>query len=133
MVYFDVRKEERMIQNRKHLRIAVDLPVTLVTVLEVQEGSIVDLSEGGAQIVGASFPKGTRFQIDWHEQTLYARVMWDEIDRMGVRFEYPLKNGPLHDLLTAAQTPAESAPRPFLGPRLGHGQPQFGFGRRSAA
>ena len=122
-----------MIENRKQLRIDTDLPVTLVTVLEMQEGRIIDLSEGGAQIVGASFPRGTRFQIDWQDQTLYAKVMWDEIDRMGVRFEYHLKNGPLYEVLTQAQSPVDEPARAFLGPRLGRPQPQFGFGRRSAA
>lgn len=123
-----------MIENRKQLRVTTDLPVTLVTVLEMQEGRIVDLSEGGAQIVGASFPRGTRFQIDYaHEQTLYAKVMWDEIDRMGVRFEFPLRSGPLYGMLIGAQMPAAEASRPFLGPRLGRPPAQFGFGRRNAA
>lgn len=123
-----------MIENRKQLRVATDLGVTLVTVLEMQEGRIVDLSEGGAQIVGASFPRGTRFQIDYaHEQTLYAKVMWDEVDRMGVRFEFPLRSGPLYDVLLRAHMPPPEQARPFLGPRLGRGAPQFGFGRRSAA
>jgi len=79
-----------MDENRRQARIAVDLKVTLVSVLDTREGRIIDLSEGGAQIIGASFPAGTRFQIDHRDQTIYARVMWDEVDRMGVRFEYLL-------------------------------------------
>lgn len=123
-----------MIENRKKLRVETDLPVTVVTVLEMQEGRIKDLSDIGALITGACFPKGTRVQIDYaHEQTIYARVMWDEIDRMGVRFEYELQSGPLYDMLLIAQMPPPEATRPFLGPRLGRPNAQPGFGRRTAA
>lgn len=119
-----------MEENRRQIRVATDLPVTLVSVLESKDGRIIDLSEGGAQIVGASFPQGTRFQIDCMEQTIYARVMWDEIDRMGVRFEYRLTSGPLFDALHAGQLPQATA-RPFIG-ALGRASGQGGFGRRAA-
>lgn len=119
-----------MIENRKQARITTNLPVTLVSVLESKDGRIIDLSEGGAQIVGASFPQGTRFQIDCMEQTIYARVMWDEIDRMGVRFEYRLTSGPLFDALHAGQLP-QQAPRPFIN-TLARASGQGGFGRRAA-
>jgi len=119
-----------MDENRRQVRIAVDLKVTLVSVLDTREGRIIDLSEGGAQIVGASFPAGTRFQIDHRDQTIYARVMWDEVDRMGVRFEYPLTNGPLFDAMQAARIAAQPA-RPFIGAGA-RAFGQAGFGRRVA-
>lgn len=119
-----------MEENRRQTRIATDLPATLVSVLETREGRIIDLSEGGAQISGASFPTGTRFQIDCMEQTIYARVMWDEIDRMGVRFEYALASGALFDAMQSAQLPAQAS-RPFIN-TLAARTPQNGFGRRAA-
>ena len=119
-----------MDEHRRQTRIATDLPVTLVSVLETREGRIIDLSERGAQIVGASFPQGTRFQIDCMDQTIYARVMWDEIDRMGVRFEFPLASGPLFDALHAGQL-RQQAPRPFIN-TLARASGQGGFGRRAA-
>lgn len=118
-----------MDENRKQNRITTDLPVALVTVLEHCAGRIIDLSEGGAQIADASFPKGTRFQIDYLEQTIYARVMWDEVDRMGVRFEFPLSSGPLHDAIRAAQLAVQPV-RPFIGGL--RPASQSGFGRRAA-
>jgi hypothetical protein len=118
-----------MDEHRKQNRIATDLPVTLVSVLESREGRIIDLSEGGAQITGASFPRDTRFQIDYRDQTIYARVMWDEIDRMGVRFEFRLTSGPLADAMRAAQFAAQPT-RPFVGGL--RPAAQGGFGRRAA-
>jgi len=118
-----------MEENRKQTRIATDLPVTLVSVLESREGRIIDLSEGGAQITGASFPQGTRFQIDCLDQTIYARVMWDEIDRMGVRFEFPLSSGPLYDTLHGSKGLSQPV-RPFVGGL--RPAAQGGFGRRAA-
>jgi hypothetical protein len=119
-----------MDENRRKARIATDLPATLVAVLETSEGRIIDLSEGGAQISGASFPTGTRFQIDCLEQTVYARVMWDEIDRMGVRFEFPLASGPLYDTMMRSVQLAQQPVRPFIGSI--RPAAQSGFGRRAA-
>lgn len=117
-----------MIENRKDQRFETDIPVSLVTVLDMKEGRIVDLSQRGAQIIGASFPKGTRFHIDFMDQTIFSRVMWDEIDRMGVRFEYPLVSGPLHDVMNGARLLFD-APRPYVGGAAIRPQ---GFGRRAA-
>ncbi len=55
-----------MDENRKKNRIATDLPATLVAVLETSEGRIIDLSESGAQISGASFPAGHRLPDRLH-------------------------------------------------------------------
>lgn len=118
-----------MDEHRKQTRIATDLPVGLVSVLDSREGRIIDLSEGGAQIAGASFPKDTRFQIDYRDQTIYARVMWDEVDRMGVRFEFPLSSGPLLDALRTGQLAAQPT-RAFVGTL--RPAAQAGFGRRAA-
>lgn len=88
--------------KRKRARILVDIGVTLTTVLDSLEARIIDLSEHGAQIVGASVAKGSKFQIEYIGQIVYAQCMWSEIDRMGVRFPFGLANGPLHDALMMA-------------------------------
>lgn len=119
-----------MIENRRDQRFETDIPVSLVSVLDEKGGRIVDLSQGGAQIVGASFPRGTRFHIDFMEQTVFAKVMWDEVDRMGVRFEYPLVQGPLYNVMNGARLLFD-APRPYVG--AGAIRPATGFGRRAAA
>ncbi len=120
-----------MNENRTQQRFETDLSVSMVTVLEMKEGRIIDLSSGGAQIVGASFPQGTRFQIDFNDQTIYARVMWDEVDRMGVRFEYPISSGPLHDIMSKTRVALEAPPmRAYIGAATV--RPQAGFGRRAA-
>jgi len=96
--------------KRKRVRIIVDIFVTLTTVLDSLEARIVDLSEHGAQIVGASVPKGNKFQIEYMDQTVYAQCMWSEIDRMGVRFPFGLSDGPMHDVLMMATPGGHGAP-----------------------
>ncbi|MCE7798809.1 PilZ domain-containing protein [Sphingobium sufflavum] len=88
--------------KRKRARIVVDVSVTLTTVLDSVEARIIDLSEHGAQIVGAALPKNSKFQIEYQGQTIYAQCMWSEIDRMGVRFPFVMTDGPLHDILAMA-------------------------------
>lgn len=132
-----------MDNNRRRERISVDISVTLVTVLESTEASICDLSREGAQIIGAAFPAGTKFQIEYLDQTLYAQCRWSEVDRMGVRFQFDLVDGPLYDLLAlalhgsddhrpafAAPTPPPAAHRPFQTTPFFR-QPPAAFGRRS--
>jgi hypothetical protein len=88
-----------MERKRKRERVTVDIPITLTTVLDSLEARMIDLTEAGAQISGATFPVGTKFQIEYLGQTLYAQCMWSEIDRMGVRFPFTLADGPLHDIM----------------------------------
>ncbi|WP_164847329.1 PilZ domain-containing protein [Sphingobium algorifonticola] len=90
--------------KRGRVRVAVDVPVTITTVLDSIEATVINLSEAGAQVTGAILPKGTDFQLDCEGHTTFAKVMWVEHDRMGVRFPYALTEGPLHDALQAKQT-----------------------------
>lgn len=99
-----------MDNNRRRERIVVDIPVTLVTVLDSTEATIVDLSREGAQIMGAAFPAGTKFQIVHMDQTLYGQCRWSEVDRMGVRFQFDLVDGPLYDMLALAMHDNDDAP-----------------------
>ena len=129
-----------MDNNRRRERIVVDIPVTLVTVLDSTEAVIADLSREGAQIVGAAFRAGTRFQIEYADQTLYAQCRWSEVDRMGVRFQFDLTDGPLYDILALAMhdnddaapaaytsPPAPVITRPFqASPFFRHAPPSFG-------
>lgn len=94
-----------MMNARTRERTLVEIPVTVTTVLESLTASIVDLSENGAQIVGAALKPGTRFTIDHEDQSVFATVMWSEVDRMGVRFAFPLADGPLNIALEAARGP----------------------------
>ena len=84
-------------------RIAVDITVMVTTVLEAHQASIVNLTEYGAHIIGMSLPVGTRFQIDFAGQTVFAIVAWSEIDRVGARFLFNLTDGPLYERLTQAR------------------------------
>lgn len=110
---------------RKRERIKVDIAVTLTTVLESMEATLVDLTEHGAQVTGASLPEGTRFQIDYQGHSVFAMVQWSEIDRMGVRFPFEMRDGPLHAALEQAKA-MNAMPVPLRGVPA----PRFGFGRR---
>lgn len=88
---------------RAHKRTAVAIDVTVNGVLNFIEGRITDLSEGGARIDGASMPARSRCQIHYGGDVVYAVVMWSEVDRMGVRFPYELRTGPLYNALSRAR------------------------------
>lgn len=123
--------------ERKLDRTNVDIIVTITSVLETREASITNLTEHGAQVSDISLPVGTRFQIDFEGQTVFAVVAWTEIDRMGARFLFSLVDGPLHDRLLQARMSEE-----VTSTHGGHGwiptgsrlaayrHPSAGFGRR---
>jgi hypothetical protein len=125
-------------QFERQTRVNVDISVTITTVLDSFEASIVDLTEDGALVTGCSLTEGTRFQIEYMGETIYAQCRWAEVDRMGIRFIFSLDNGALHERLViarASQISSEaggdafysSHPRAFT--RL---QMTGGFGKRSA-
>ena len=128
-------------QARQIKRIEVDIPITIATVLDTVEATIVDITERGAQIHGASLPSGTRCQIDYLGETIFAQCQWSEIDRMGIKFLFELVDGPLYERLIMARSSAPmddmpggmaimASPTP-LGART-FGRAAFGgsFGRR---
>jgi Asp-tRNA(Asn)/Glu-tRNA(Gln) amidotransferase A subunit family amidase len=120
--------------QRSRERIAVDIPIVITTVLDSLEGAIVDLSEGGAQVVGCTLPARSQCQIDLDGYIVFGTVRWSEEDRMGIRFPYELSDGPLYDQLEMARA-ARRAPVAFQ-PRAqaAFGAASFGgggFGRRT--
>jgi len=125
--------------DRRANRIAVDIPVTITSVLaSPAEASLANLTEQGALVTGTSLPKGTPFQIEYAGQIVYATVMWEEEDRFGARFPLELHDGPLHDRLMQAraeQTVPASRPVPYresgaFAPSSRSVRPAGGFGRR---
>lgn len=112
------------LKSRRHARTPVQIDVTVAGVLESFDAVICDLSEGGALISGGSLPQRARCEIRYGEQVVYALVMWSEVDRMGVRFPYELREGPLAQMLSVARNHNQPRPATF-SPR-----PSLGFGRR---
>ncbi len=125
--------------QRSRKRVLVEIPIVITTVLDSMEGVIVDLSEGGAQIIGCSLAPKTQCQIDLDGYVVFGTVRWSEEDRMGIRFPFPMTEGPLFEKLESAKGPRRAsaayhprveAPRPALHaiprPVMGGG----GFGRR---
>ncbi|WP_019052965.1 PilZ domain-containing protein [Sphingobium xenophagum] len=118
---------------RTRERIVVDIAIVVTTVLDSLEGTIVDLSEGGAQVVGCTLPAGSSCQIDLDGHITFSTVRWSEEDRMGIRFPYELNEGPLYDQLelarAARRTPVAFQPRArIMAAATGGG----GFGRRTS-
>ncbi len=109
---------------RQYRRTPVEIDVTVNGVLNMIDGTISDLSEGGARIDGASMPVRSRCEIHYGGQVVYAVVMWAEFDRMGVRFPYELTSGPLYNALERARGPAAAPVQVFRTSR------PSGFGRR---
>lgn len=130
---------------QRRVRIDVDIPVIVTTVLDSMEATIADLNEQGALITGCTLAVGARIQIDHPGQTLYAQCQWAEVDRAGVKFVYPLADGPLFERLTiarATQMPSDGhsgtvMPFPHVHARAHAGARSFGraihggFGRRA--
>ncbi|NWK97222.1 pilus assembly protein PilZ [Sphingobium lactosutens] len=115
--------------TRSRERIAVDIPIVVTTVLDSLEGSIVDLSEGGAQVVGCTLPARSQCQLDLDGHIVFGTVQWSEEDRMGIRFPYELTDGPFYEQLELARA-AKRAPVAFQ-PRTSPGPITGGFGRRA--
>lgn len=131
--------------QRQKTRITVDIPVMVTTVVDSLEATIADLNPHGALLTGCVLDVGTRFQIEYMGQTVYAQCRWAEIDRMGISFSFTLNDGPLYDRLMYAR--AESAPHAFLSGEsmtispiharstvrgFGRARVTGGFGRRTA-
>ena len=110
---------------RGHKRTPVAIDVIVNGVLNFVDGRIVDLSEGGARIDGASMPARSRCEIHYGGGVTYAVVMWSEFDRMGVRFPYELTHGPLYNALKSARTASMVEPA-----RLFQANRPVIFGRR---
>ena len=89
--------------ERQYKRMEVELPVTVTTVLDNYDASIVDLTEGGALVTGCALAEGARFHIEYMGQTMFAQCRWSEIDRMGIKFLFPLTDGPLYERLMVAR------------------------------
>lgn len=115
--------------KRSRERIAVDIPIVVTTVLDSLEGTIVDLSEGGAQVVGCSLPARSQCQLDLDGHIVFGTVQWSEEDRMGIRFPYELNDGPVYEQLEMARA-AKRTPVAFQ-PRFGGTPATGGFGRRA--
>lgn len=88
---------------RSRERIIVDIPVTVTSVLDSMHATIVDLSEDGALMTANRLPTGNRLMIDFEGQSVFATVIWAELDRMGVLFPFPLSEGPLYTALETAR------------------------------
>jgi hypothetical protein len=104
--------------QRNRERVLVDIPVTVTTVLDSIDATVVDLTEYGAQIIGAALPAGKSFMIDLDGHSVFATVRWSEIDRMGIRFQFPLADGPLYDALELARA-AQRMPARMNGGAFG--------------
>ena len=131
-------------QVQRQRRISVEIPVTITTVLDSLDAAIVDLTEHGAHVLGCTLATGTRFQIEYMGQTIFAQCRWAEVDRVGVKFSFPLADGPLYERLMVArasqlpheaQTGTQSAYTPMHARAAAPGARVFGrapggFGRR---
>ncbi|MCI4591386.1 PilZ domain-containing protein [Sphingobium sp. BYY-5] len=115
--------------KRNRERIAVDVPVVVTTVLDSLEGRIIDLSEGGAQILGCTLPTRSKCQLDLDGHIVFGTVQWSEEDRIGIRFPYDLTDGPLYERLEQARTAKHSSIT--LQPSATMATTGSGFGRRA--
>ena len=135
---------------KREMRIPVDIPVRIVSVLVSADANLRNLTEHGALIEGLSLPRGAQFQIEYDGQTLFGIVAWAEDDRFGTRFPFVLDDGPLYTRLQQAVIDHEvrqksmtanhaftSAPTAHLPPRAPLNAPLnpiwrsvAGFGRR---
>lgn len=109
---------------RFHIRTPVTIDVGIVGILDSFDAQVADLSEGGALVIGGSLPAKARCEVHYGGQIVFATVMWSENDRMGLRFPFELRDGPLHQRLAIARS--HHQPRPLAGTLRGPG----GFGRR---
>jgi hypothetical protein len=101
-----------MSMPRNRERIAVEIPVTITTVLDSTPATIVDLTEDGALVMGATMPTGAQIMLDVNGYSVFGKVIWSEVDRIGIRFPFALCDGPLHDALEVARATRGLPPLP---------------------
>jgi hypothetical protein len=114
-----------MIENRIARRTEVRLDVVVATVLNSGTGTVTDLSETGAKVMYAGAVPGERVSILVFDQDVCGQVAWADPDRLGMKFDQPLRSGPLHAYLGRITSPTMRLVRtsPFHRPQ---------FGRRAA-
>src|SRR3546814_8541281 len=100
----------RLPAARGHKRTPVSIDVTVNGILNLVDGRITDLSEGGARIDGASMPARSRCEIHYGGQLIYAVVMWAENDRLGVCFTSELTHGALYNVIQRERRAARIEP-----------------------
>ena len=77
--------------NRISERLHCDITVQACDTLSNHDARIVDLSLHGAQVnCPKPWPQGSTIHLDVDGEFVWAKVMWSEIDRMGLRFLAPL-------------------------------------------
>src|SRR3546814_14104013 len=101
----------RLPAPRGHKRTPVSIDVTVNGILNLVDGRISDLSEGGARVDGASMPARWRCEIHYGGEVTYAVVMRFEFQRMGVRSPFELPHGELYKALQSPRDGAKVDPR----------------------
>ena len=100
-------------------RIRCSIDALACTTIIAREARIIDLSPGGAKVqIAEPFQRGMRIHLDIQADFYWGTVMWDEVDRMGLRFHTPIRSGALHRILQELQAPPPPIRR------------QVAFGRR---
>lgn len=116
--------------KRLAARYACHIAVQACTPIDTVAAELVDLSRGGAQLrLDRPFAKGARIHLDVDGHYYWATVMWDEVDRIGVRFHGPVRDGPLDEALRRLDRPL---PMPRPPSARGEAPGAAGFGRRVA-
>ena len=101
-----------MIENRIAWRAEVSLQASVATVITSGDGTITDLSMTGAKVLYEGARQGERISLVALGQDVCGTVAWVDPDRFGMRFDQPLRAGPLHDYLSGIV-----APRRVVAPR----------------
>ena len=97
---------DTVIANRISPRLRCSVDALACTTIIAREARIIDLSPGGARVqIAEPFPRGTRIHLDVDADFYWGTVMWDEVDRMGLRFHTPIRSGALHRILQELQAP----------------------------
>ncbi|MDQ4418915.1 hypothetical protein OOT33_00440 [Sphingobium sp. DEHP117] len=141
-----MERQNDQIQYKREMRIPVDIPVRISSVLVTSDAVLRNLTEHGALIDGISLAPGAHFQIEYEGQILFGIVAWAEDDRIGARFPFALEDGPLYTRLQQAVldhevrqksgaannliAPMPTAHLPARTPLNPMRRPVAGFGRR---
>jgi len=117
--------------KRLAARLACSIEAQACTPIHTVAASIVDISRMGAQLrLDRPYPRGTRIHLDVGGHYYWGTVMWDEEDRLGLRFHSPVKDGPLDEALKRLTGPRGRPDVPGVPPAAAR---SAGFGRRVGA
>jgi hypothetical protein len=78
------------VHRRKHPRLRLGIPARLETIHGTREVDLLDLSQSGARLDAAQFPRVHTAVLHWLRWEALGDIVWQEDGLLGMTFDEPL-------------------------------------------